>query len=255
MKRIASRDNALFKTLFKLESSARARKETGKSLLDGIHLVTACIESGLKPELIVLTASSLDNPEIRPILDDHDIVVMDDALFNRISPVKTPTGILALISIPTFDLSGVQSEFCVFLEAIQDPGNMGSILRSVAASGASDAYLSPGCVDPWSPRVLRAGMGAHFGIRIHVDSDIATLVRNFDGDTVAMTLCGDASLFELDLTGRIGFLIGNEGAGISAELTSLASIKCRIPMPGEMESLNAASAAAICLFERVRQTA
>ncbi len=255
MKRIASRDNSLFKMLSKLESSARERRETGKTLLDGMHLVTAATLSRQKPELIILRESSLDDPEIRPLMDDHEIVVMNDALFNSISPVKHPTGVLALISIPECDQGESEPEFCVFLEAIQDPGNMGSILRSVAASGATDAFLSKGCADPWSPKVLRAGMGAHFGIRVHVESDIHELVRNFEGNTIVMTLAGSVSLFDLDLKGRTGFVIGNEGAGISQELCALASIRCRIPMPGRMESLNAASAAAICLFERVRQTA
>lgn len=241
--------------LSRLESSVRARREAGKTLLDGVHLVQACIASGVKPDLIVLRESFSADTEMLAVVEKHDVVRMHDALFDKISPVKSPTGILALISIPVSRLPACGTDFCIFLDSIQDPGNMGSILRSAAAAGAQDVFLSPGCADPWSPKVLRAGMGAHFGIRIHVEADIADLVRNFDGNTVAMALDGKASLFDQDLKGRVGFVIGNEGAGISDEIISLASMKCRIPMPGEMESLNAAAAAAICFFERVRQRA
>ncbi len=254
MKHIASKDNALFKMLSRIESSARERREQGRTVLDGIHLLEACISAGFKPEFVVVRESSLDAPAITPFLQDGNVVSMSDTLFDRISPVKNPTGILALISIPFHELPE-QSEFCIFLEEIQDPGNLGAILRSAAAAGAMDAFLSKGCADPWSPKVLRAGMGAHFSIRIHPDSDLANLVRNFHGNAIALSLDADISLFDLDLRGSTGFVIGNEGAGISKEILDLAEVRARIPMPGRIESLNAAQAASICFFERVRQMA
>ena len=254
MKHIASKDNALFKMLSRIESSARERREQGRTVLDGIHLLEACISAGFKPESVVVRESSLDAPAIAPLLQDGDVVSMSDTLFDRISPVKNPTGILALISIPLHELPE-QPEFCIFLEEIQDPGNLGAILRSAAAAGATDAFLSRGCADPWSPKVLRAGMGAHFSIRIHADSDLANLVRNFHGNAIALSLDADISLFDLDLKGKTGFVIGNEGAGISREILDLAAVRARIPMPGRIESLNAAQAASICFFERVRQMA
>ncbi len=254
MKHIASKDNALFKMLFRIENSVRERREQGKTILDGVHLLDACISAGVKPELVVARESSRDAPEIRPFLQDGNVASMSDSLFDRISPVKNPTGILALISIPLREPLE-QPEFCVFLDEIRDPGNMGAILRSAAAAGATDAFLSKGCADPWSPKVLRAGMGAHFSIRVHADSELAGLVRNFHGNAIALSLDADISLFDLDLKGRVGFVIGNEGAGISREILSVAGIRARIPMPGRIESLNAAQAASVCFFERVRQMA
>lgn len=254
MKHIASKDNALFKMLFRIENSARERREQGKTILDGVHLLDACISAGVKPELVVARESSRDAPEIRTFLQDGNVASMSDSLFDRISPVKNPTGILALISIPLHEPQE-QPEFCVFLDEIRDPGNMGAILRSAAAAGATNAFLSKGCADPWSPKVLRAGMGAHFSIRVHADSELADLVRNFRGNAIALSLDADISLFDLDLKGRVGFVIGNEGAGISREILSLAGIRARIPMPGRIESLNAAQAASVCFFERVRQMA
>ncbi len=253
MKIITSKDNPLFKTLSKIESSSRERKASGKTLLDGIHLVSACLESGLKPELIVLKESLKNNHEFIELNEYNGTVLMSDSLFDRISTVRCPTGILALIPVPA-ERPDASPDCCIFLDEIQDPGNMGAILRAAAASGASDAFLSKGCADPWSPKVLRAGMGAHFGIRIHMDSDIGKIITHFEGNTVAMTLEAEQSIFELDLRGKVGFLIGNEGSGISDKLLSFAGTRAKIPMPGKIESLNAAQAAAICLFERVRQS-
>ncbi len=252
MKRIASKDNPVFRQLLRLESSSRERRNTGKALLDGIHLVDACMKSGSDPELIVIRESSLENPQMIPFTAHRHAVSMSDALFDRISPVKSPTGILALFDIPGPEKTA-HADFCIFLEAIQDPGNIGSILRAAAASGLRDAFLSEGCADAWSPKTLRAGMGAHFALRIHEDADIAAILEDFPGNSVAMTLDAEKSLFDLDLAGSVGFVIGNEGAGISEAILSLCKTRAKIPMPGMMESLNAAQAASICLFERVRQ--
>ncbi len=252
MKKIASRENPLFRMLLDLSESSKERKRNGKTLLDGIHLLESCLASGIEPELIVVKESSVLHPEISSLIARREAVLMADSLFDRISPVKTPTGILSMIGIPA-PKAGSCPQFCILLERIQDPGNLGSILRSAAAAGADAAYLSPGCADPWSPRVLRGGMGAHFMIEIHCDFRLAGFVSGFSGKTVAMALDESSSIYELDLSGPVAFLIGNEGAGISGELLSLATFRAKIPMPGRMESLNAASAAAICLFERTRQ--
>lgn len=138
------------------------------------------------------------------------------------------------------------------VEGIHDPGNLGSILRSTAAAGVDHVFLSKDCVFAWSPRVIRAGQGAHFLLSIHEGADLAGLAGNFPGRVVATGLSATTNLFDTDLTGPLALLIGNEGAGLSEELLTVASHRVRIPMPGGMESLNVA-AAAICLFERVRQ--
>ncbi len=166
--------------------------------------------------------------------------------------MDTPTGIVALIRIPQPPEG--KTDCCVLLEDVQDPGNLGSILRSAAAAGIGRIHLSPGCVDAWSPKVLRAGMGAHFHLSIHENSDLVAAARDFSGQVVATTLDAEKTLFSLDLSGPTAFVIGNEGAGISAGLLEVSDSRVMIPMPGAAESLNAAAAAAICFFERVRQT-
>lgn len=253
---ITSRDNALFKALKKLAQSGRARKKTGHALLDGEHLVSAYFERIGRPEMLVMSDSGYQREENRALLERMaavPVTLMSDALFHEIAPVDTPTGILARVDIAQLPIAD-KIDFAVFIEAIQDPGNLGSILRSAAAAGAQAAYLSAGCVDAWAPRVLRGGMGAHFHLPILEGVDLVAAARAFSGDVVVTSLQAETDLFALDLAGSVAFVIGNEGVGVTPALQQAASRRVRIPMPGAMESLNAAAAAAICFFERVRQT-
>lgn len=255
VKRISSRDNALFKQLKKLASSARERKKSQKALLDGAHLVAACLDREDTPEWLVVADSALHDPEIRELtgrVPENRMVILETSLFNEISTVESPTGIAALISIP-IPPSAPDARFCVLLESVQDPGNLGSILRSAAAAGCDSAWLSADCADAWSPKVLRSGMGAHFLLNILEHQDLVAVAKNFSGKVLAAALQGENSLFRCDLSGNLALVVGNEGAGISEELLAQASLNARIPMPGGTESLNVAAAAAICLFERVRQ--
>jgi TrmH family RNA methyltransferase len=181
------------------------------------------------------------------------LIELSSALLAELSPVETPTGILAVIEIPRMTPDPAP-DFCLLLEDVQDPGNLGSILRTAAAAGVRTAWLSSGCCDAWSPRVLRGGMGAHFSLHIVEHADLAQVLACFPGMSVATSLHAEKSLFELDLTGPVAILLGNEGAGLSRQMELAAGTRVTIPMPGQVESLNVAAAAAICLFERVRQT-
>ncbi|MEW6313247.1 MAG: RNA methyltransferase [Pseudomonadota bacterium] len=255
MKHISSRDNPLFKSLSKLITSARERRKTGHTVLDGIHLVEAFLHAGGVPEVLVASESACDDAEIRALLERvAPAVTMSDDLFDAVAPVQTPTGVLAQIAIPRRH-AVPDAEFCLLLEDIQDPGNVGSMLRSAAAAGVQCVYLSKGCADAWSPRVLRAGMGAHFHTVLVEHADLAQVARAFRGKVVAAMLDARQTLYEIDFTGPVAWVIGNEGAGVSPDLLAIAGERVSIPMPGGVESLNAAAAAAVCLFERVRQTA
>ncbi|MEK6708775.1 MAG: RNA methyltransferase [Pseudomonadota bacterium] len=261
MKSISSRENPFFKQLVKLAESAVQRRASRLTLLDGTHLITAYRAALGLPQSLVIGESASDNEEIKHLLAQLateqavSVVVLSDALFREVSPVKTPSGIIALVAIPVHDVIPVyQGEsFSVLLEAIQDPGNLGSILRSAAAAGASDVYLSAGCADAWSPKTLRAAMGAHFQLRIHEQSDLEKVARGFNGKVVATTLQAKTSLYQTRLSGTVAFVFGNEGAGLSEAVLQAVSEQVSIPMPGGTESLNAAAAAAVCFFERVRQ--
>ena len=256
MKSIQSRDNPFYKELAKLSGSARQRNKSGQTLLDGAHLLAAYLDSDNQPQHIFLNSAALRDEEITRLLQrvkDVPVTQLENKLFAGLSELKTPSGVLALIESPQPDLPIAQSRFALLLEEIQDPGNLGSMLRSAAAAGCDAVFLSPGCADAWSPKVLRAAMGGHFALRIYERQDLAGVAKAFPGTLLATSLHARLSLYDCDLRGNVAFMVGNEGAGLSDDLLRLATQKITIPMHNKVESLNAAAATAICLFEAVRQ--
>ncbi len=256
MKKITSADNPRFKALHKLLQSSRERRQQGMSLLDGIHLVAAYREHVGLPEQVVVNQSSFDNPEIQALVETLApcaALMLSDALFKQLSTVEAPTGVLAVVRTPRPRAAPANIEACIMLEDIQDPGNLGSILRSAAAAGIEHVFLSKHSVHGWSPRVLRAGMGAHFMLQIHEQCDLLELAHAFKGRVIATSHRAGKSVFDADLRGEVALVFGNEGGGISRALAKAAYEEISIPMPGKVDSLNAAAAAAVCLFERVRQ--
>ena len=144
----------------------------------------------------------------------------------------------------------------MLLDDVQDPGNVGSILRSAAAAGVTLALLSKHCAFAWSPKVLRAAMGAHFHLDIAEDVDLPAWARRYTAGgrrTDRDGRAGRGPLFDAPIRRRVAVALGNEGAGLSPALAAAATLRATIPMPGGMESLNAAAAAAVCLFEVVRR--
>lgn len=266
MQVITSRDNPYFKRLAKLARSTHHRKIAGLTLLDGVHLIETYLSLG-QPESLVVSEAGCEDPEIKRLMAEAaggtgsvgakaTIAVLSDALFRDISSVRTPTGIIAVIPIPSAESvcpSDYDEEFWVLLEAIQDPGNFGSILRSAAAAGASGVHLSEGCADPWSPKTLRAAMGAHFFLRIYERSNLAEVARMFKGKVIASLPNARKTLYQAHLADPVALVFGNEGTGLSEALLQACAERIRIPMPGGTESLNVAAAAAVCFFERVRQ--
>jgi len=141
----------------------------------------------------------------------------------------------------------------LLLEDIQDPGNVGTLLRSAAAAGADHVLLSPQCAFAWSPKVLRAAMGAHFAVNIVERADLEAFLGTYRGTSIALTGRGERGFYELDLRGRVAFVVGNEGAGVSRAVMDACTIRARIPIAAAVESLNAGTAGAVALFEAVRQ--
>lgn len=253
---ITSADNPRFRALLKLGQSRRDRRRAGRTLLDGLHLVTAYRDQVGDPEQLVVSQSSRQNPAVAAVLASLarlEPLELADGLFRQVSTVDTPTGLLAVIPLPAPTPPAAESRACVLLEDIQDPGNLGSILRSTAAAGLGAVYLSRHSVDAWSPRVLRAAMGAHFLLDLYEDTAIDAFAAGYPGRIVATHHQASRSIFATDLTGTVALLFGNEGAGLSRAALAAAHTIAAVPMPGRTESLNIAAAAAVCLFERVRQ--
>jgi len=256
LKIIRSRENPRFKLLRQLATSTRERRKAGLALLDGTHLISAYRASGGIPEQLILSESGAADAEAAQLAAGaagQGLLLLADALFNDVAQVATPTGIVALIHTPDPGPLPQTIERCVMLENIQDAGNLGSILRSAAAAGITAALLSPGCAFAWSPKVLRAGMGAHFSLKLYDNVDLLAAVPRLSGRLMCTSSHAEKSLYRADLRGPLAWAFGNEGAGLSEALSAAATEQLHIPMPGGAESLNVAAAAAICLFEQVRQ--
>jgi TrmH family RNA methyltransferase len=257
IKRIASRDNPSYKSLAKLASSSRARRENRAALLDGPHLVEALRASGATAETLVASESGYRRDEVRRLFDRtpaRERVLLADRLFDALAQVATPTGILAVVRTPDAGPIPGSLETCLLLEAIQDPGNLGSILRTAVAAGVRRVFLGERSVFAWSPKVLRAGQGAHFFLTIHEDAPLVALAERFTGTVVTTDPRAEHSVFDLNLAaGPVAWIFGSEGGGVSSTLAAVANAQARIPMPGAAESLNVAAAVAVCLFEQVRQ--
>jgi TrmH family RNA methyltransferase len=256
MKAIASRENPAYKAMARLAGSRTARRAGGLSVLDGAHLLAAFLDSGGKPESVMVAQSALGDPAAARLLKrcaDAPVTALSDRLFATLSTVDSPTGIVAAVKTPAPRAVPVDALLVVLLDDIQDPGNVGTLLRSAAAAGARDVLLSAHCAFAWSPKVLRSAMGAHFALNIVEEADLAQFLHGYRGTSVALAGQARRSLYELDLEGPLAIVVGNEGAGVSPALLAAASTTARIPMAGPMESLNAATAASIALFEALRQ--
>jgi RNA methyltransferase, TrmH family len=252
-KHITSRDNAVFKQLKKLADNKKERHQEGKTLLDGVHLIEAYLLAFGEPELLIIPEgkSSQEAIQLMQQLGDVNTIMFPTLMFAELTPVASSTGVLALVKIPTIEVSS-SIEFALILEDIQDPGNLGSMLRTAFGAGVDAVYLSKGCTDAWSPKCLRGGQGAQFHLPIIEAVDILETLADFSGNSYAMTLAGQ-SLYDHDLTTPTAFVIGNEGAGLSRRVINAATHRVSIAMNPQLESLNAAAATAICLFERKRQ--
>lgn len=258
MKFVSSRDNPLVKKLHGLAGSARERRKHGETVLDGVHLVGAALQAGWPLKVLVVSESGAQQAEIASlqarVAVELPCVLLPDTLFARVSPVDAPSGLLALIDLPRPPAPAPFADTVVVLDAVQDPGNLGSILRTAAAAGVSDVLLTEGCAQAWSPRVLRAGMGAHFVLRVHEQVDALVALDGFPGPRLATALTPRACpLYETDLHGAVAWMFGAEGQGLSPALLAAADGVVTIPMAGAIESLNVGAAVAICLFEQLRR--
>ena len=255
MPRITSRDNPRLKEAARLIASSRERRKAGRCVLEGEHIVAAYCRRHGAAETLLIAETALDRPAIRALqasVPAAQTLIVAPSAWADFSQLPAAVGALAVVATPTPSFERA-ADFCVLLEDVQDPGNVGSILRSAAAAGVAQVFLSAQCAFAWSPKVLRAAQGAHFHLEIYEDVDLPAWAKSYRGTVAAAVAAGGKALYAADLTGPLALAIGNEGAGLSAVLRAAASIEVTIPMPGDFESLNAAAAAAVVLFECVRQ--
>jgi TrmH family RNA methyltransferase len=253
MKLIQSRDNPFYKGLKRLAESGRERRKASRTLLDGLHLVEACEKACGPVETLIVAESARAGGEIAAYVEGREAIVLADVLLRDLGLVDTPSGLLAVVAIPAATVAVDREKDAILLDGVQDPGNVGTLLRTAAAAGVKQALLSPGCAAAWSPKVLRAGQGAHFALAIQEDADLGAFMADYRGTTAVTCLDGATSLYEAHWEGPLAWVFGAEGQGVRGELLAAARLRVRIPMPGAVESLNVAAAAAVCLFEALRR--
>ena len=280
LRSIQSRDNAQYKQLRQWASSAQARRKSGMTLLDGVHLCEAWLQHRGVPDLCVVAESALSHPEVAALVAQcesnansnvksnsntnsyagaAECVLLPDALFTPLGQVEHGVGILFAVKVPDAASSGHASpslqSAALLLDSVQDPGNLGTILRTAAAAGIQEIYCGPGTAAAWSPKVLRAGMGAHFVLEITEDVDLVQLIQQASVPVYATQLDAAKTIYTADLRAPAAWVFGHEGQGVSEQLLALATERLTIPQSSQVESLNVAASVAICLFEQRRQQA
>ncbi|MSQ21314.1 MAG: RNA methyltransferase [Betaproteobacteria bacterium] len=253
---ISSPTNPLVQEIARLAESAKLRRTLQQTLIDGPHLVAAFAARHGTAHTLAASESGLQNEEAAQLFERCKArrrVVFSDRLFERVAPVASPVGLLAIIDIPPAPPPAPLLSDAVFLDGIQDAGNVGSILRTAAAAGMQRIAASTGTADFWSPRVLRAGMGAHFDLALISNQLVTDAVKNAGGQVIVATGHARLSIYDADLRAPGLWIFGGEGAGVSATAQAAATLAVSIPMASGSESLNVAAAAAICLFEQARQ--
>jgi TrmH family RNA methyltransferase len=256
--RVTSRQNPRLKEVARLIASSRDRRKSGRCVLEGEHAVTVYLDRVGAPEtLIVLEEQHSSSPLaalVQRVPPAHALSV-PHGIFAELASVSADVGVLAVVPTP-IAAPAAPTDFCLLLEDVQDPGNVGSMLRSAAAAGVTQVYLSPGCAFAWSPKVLRAAQGAHFQLAIYEDVSLPEWAKRYQatgGSVVAAVASGGSPWHAERFPKRVALAIGNEGAGLSQALIAATDRQVTVTMPGRTESLNAAVAAGILLFERVRQ--
>ena len=256
--RVVSRHNERLRDVARLIASSRERRKSGRCVLEGAHLVEAYIARIGPPETLIVVEDRVDDPQIARLIGRTPparVMSISPKLFAEIATLPADVGALAVVATPR-PAAPQPGGFCLLLDDVQDPGNVGSIIRTAAAAGVDQVLLSRACAFAWSPKVLRAGQGAHFLTTLVEDVDLAAWTAAFrreGGKTVATVVANAAPLFGTSMRGRIAVLVGGEGSGVSDALLAAADVRVTIPMAAGSESLNVAAATAIVLFEARRQ--
>lgn len=258
MKQVSSSQNPPYKNFKALMTSAKERREQHKAVIEGIHLADSYIQTGALPAMCVVGHSAQENHEVAAIIAhcegrDVHVLVISDHHFRAVSGLENGISVALIIDQPVVSMPAALDQSALLIDGVQDPGNFGTILRTAASAGITSVYCSSETAGAWSPKTLRAGMGAHFALNIYENVDLAEVVEASNVPIYATTLQAQKSIYEVDLSQPAAWIVGNEGRGVSASLLSLSVEQVIIPQNTEVESLNVAAATAVCLFEQRRQ--
>lgn len=244
---ISARDNALVKQLRKLAQDPGGYRKLGQVWVEGDHLCRAALARGVKPAWAIFAARAWGQVPEAWYAGAERVVVLDDVLFEQVSTLESPASMGFLLDWQERAKDPIAPQaHTVVLDRIQDAGNVGSILRSASALGFKQVLALKGTAALWSPKVLRAGMGAHFGLQLHEGLALDALDA-LQIPLLVTHLQGRALLHQVQLPNPCVWVLGHEGQGVQQALVDRADLLLRIAQPGGEESLNVAAAAAICL--------
>jgi TrmH family RNA methyltransferase len=258
LKILTSDSNPLFRRWLRLATMPRAVRELGQTLAEGAHLAQAIGQSHW-PVIAALVRRGAQDDAIDRALAwlpaQTERLELAASLYDRLSPVEHGVGLTLVIPVEAVTPPVASRQDLVYLDAIQDPANVGAVLRTAAAAGVSHVLCGPATAAAWSPRALRAAMGAHFRVKISEAVDGGLLAAALAGPWIGAVVRDAPSLWACEIPPQaVGWAFGSEGAGLSAAVLAQCSLRVTIPVRHDIESLNVAAAAAVCLFERNRRS-
>lgn len=252
---ITSDKNQTVKLVKALLTQARQRKKQKQTVIEGAHLLDAALRSDYPLKQVLLAQSAYDNPEVKRILArlphrTHGLL-LSDTLYRSIRSLGDGIDIMAIIEVPEPEVPMI-SDDCLILNDVQDSGNVGTLLRTAAAVGIKTVLCTTATAQAWSPKTLRAGMGAQFALNIYEDLSVSDVLQKVQVPLLATSSHTDTLIYEHDLQAPIAWVMGHEGQGVCDELIQCAT-PIALPQPNGQESLNVAIAGALCLYETLRQ--
>ena len=258
---ITSTANQQVKNILQLQKKAHARQAQGLYVVEGIRMVSEAPTEQIR--CLYVSESFAKDPRNKELLAGRRFELLSDTVFAHVSDTKTPQGILSLMEMPDHSLETLPEALSkhgmglwLLLEQVQDPGNLGTMFRTAEGAGAAGVIMDSRCADIFHPKTIRSTMGSLYRVPFWITPDLAEACEKLKKSGVsvyAAHLAGERLYDQPDYTGGCAFLIGNEGNGLSREAAALADELIRIPMVGQLESLNAAMAAGILLYEANRQ--
>lgn len=272
MKRIQSADNSIWKSILKLRTR-KGREESGCYLVEGLHLMEEALKCDAEIRQIIIRSSFTDSRAAEQNLPDQweeklrqrgiPVIAAADALFDKLSDTETPQGVLCVVKKNDWPSSfifrrgsGTPGSNILVLDRIQDPGNLGTLFRTADAAGYGGVMILKGTADIYSPKVVRSAAGSLFRLPVcfvNTPGEAAALLKK-EGKRILVTdPHGGKNYFDVPLRENAALVIGNEAGGVCGELLEAADTRVIIPMAGNIESLNAAIAAAVLMYESVRQ--
>ena len=259
MQIITSKDNEIIKNVKKLKDK-KYREDKKQFIIEGIKLIEEAIEENIKIKMIIVCEECMREQCIEQKLlyqiAKYNCIYVTEKVFLGLTDVKTPQGMLAVIEMQnTEDKINYNEDIIFVLDGIQDPGNLGTIIRTIDSVGLTQIIVSKDTVDAYNPKVVRSTMGAIFRVKVIETQDIIRTIKNItkrEYKIIATTLDTENSIYDIDFNKKI-IVIGNEAKGVSKGILSIAHQKAKIPMLGKTESLNAAVATGVIAYEYVRR--